>query len=391
MILMIRLKLEVPLFNGEIRCLSFDDFFEQPLIVRSIKMTTESASNSILDLTSDGKLSLEHIISMLTTQYDEQTVIEIVRKLCLQSNKNEIMKKGMEFLYENGFYEDLQILIGKNNKSNYKSNNQWAAVYQLMMDRKLNKFTPLEILRHVTSLHSNDFELICLIEFIKISAYYDMHEFGRLGNFLDKQQVLFDSVHDLFLLSYFDKRMDETLFTYYWVRNELIIARKYAFRILNLTQNPRTKAAMNINLALTYTFDTYQQGMHHLDKAKKISIEHGLMDNINIIENRNIPFLSAHHKRVEGISSTDPSEQAHIEIAKGNMKKAEGILRKLSMESPFQMYYLGLATNDKGLLFKAYNCFIEKRSDHFFARLPMLALQKMGALETSNKNFEGGC
>lgn len=341
--------------------------------------TGTTVTNSILSFTNDGKLSLEHVISMLSTQHNEQTVRELIRKLCLQSNNNDIMKKGMEFLYMNGFYEDLQVLIEKNNKSTHKSNNQWAVLYQLMMDRKLNLLTPQEILHHASYLQSDEPEVICLIEFVQISAHYELRDFRKIGNFLDKQQHLFDHVKDPFILSYFDLRMYQLLFLYYWFRNEVIIARKYAFRLINQTQSPRTKAGMHINLALTYTFDTYQQGMHHLTEAKKISKENGLMNNISIIEDRNIPFLSAHHNQVTGISTYDKSEQAHLEIAKGNFKKAENILRKLTMDSPFRLYYLGLATQDKSLLYQSYNYFIEKRSNHFFCRLPILALQEISA------------
>ncbi|WP_404452275.1 AimR family lysis-lysogeny pheromone receptor [Virgibacillus necropolis] len=342
-------------------------------------MTTESVNNSKLDIIQNGKLSLAHAISMLSVQHDEQTVLNLVRKLCMQSNENEIMKKGLEFLYMNGFYEDLQLLIDKNIKSKSKSNNQWAAAYQLMLDRKLNRLSPPEIIHRVTTLQSEEPGIICLIEFLKISTHYDMRNFGKLGDFLDKQPYLFAAVDDPFLLSFFNIRLCEILFTYYWVRNELIMARKYAFRVLNLTQNPRTKAAININLALTYTFDTYKQGMYHLQEATKVAKKHGLMDIIYKIQNNNIPFISAHHGRVEGVSTSDPSELAHIEIAKGNHKKAEDILRKLSFDSPFQQYYLGLATNDKDLLHQSHNNFINKRSDHFFGRLPILALQEMGA------------
>ncbi|ASK62098.1 hypothetical protein CFK37_07945 [Virgibacillus phasianinus] len=342
-------------------------------------MTKDTVTNSILSITHDGKLSLEHVISMLSTQHDEQTVLELVRKLCLQSNKSEIMKKGMELLYMNGFYYDLQALIDKNNKSEHRSNKQWAAIYQLMMDRKLNKISPQEVLHHADMLQSEEPEVICLIEFAKISAHHALHDFGKIGNFLDKQQSLYDAVCDPFLLSYFDIRLYQFMFIYYWVRNELIMARKYAFRVLNLTQNPKTKISINVNLALTYAFDTYQQGMHHLNEAKKIAKEHGLMEDLNIIQNQDIPFLSAHHKRVKGISTYDKSEQAHIEIAKGNHRKAANILRQLPLDTPFQLYYLGLATNDKDLLYQSYNWFIEKRSDHFFARLPVQALQEMRA------------
>lgn len=342
-------------------------------------MTTESITKSILDTTHNGNISLAHVISMLSTQHDEQTVLELVRKFCLQSTNNDIMKKGMEFLYMNGFYEDLPILINKNRKSNRKSNIQWAEIYQLMIDRKLTRSTPIVILHHVISLQCDEPEIRCLIEFLKISSHYDMHNFGKLGDFLDKQAYLFAAVNDPLLLSFFNIRLYEVLFTYYWVRNETIIARKYAFRVLNLTQNPRTKAAININLALTYTFDTYQQGIYHLHEATKVSKEHKLMNILNVIQNRNIPFLSAHHGKVEGISTDDPSEQAHLEFAKGNHKKAESILRNLPLNTPFQLYYLGLATKDRNLLHQSHNSFIEKRSDHFFSRLPILALQEMGA------------
>lgn len=342
-------------------------------------MSNATLTNSILSITNDGKLSLEHVISMLSIQHDEQTVLDLVRKLCIQSNRSEIMKKGMEFLYMNGFHEDLQHLIEKNRKSKNKSNNQWAVIYQLMIDRKLNRITPQEIVHHASLLHTDEPEILCLKEFLNNNAYYGMHEFGRIGNSIDKLQHLFDAVSDPFLVSFFKIRLYELLFVYYWARNEIIIARKYAFRVLNLTQNPSTKAAININLALTYTFDTYQQGMHHLKEAKKVSEEYGLLNNINVIQNRNIPFISAYHGMVEGIITRDKSEQAHIEIAKRNLKKAETILTDLPINTPFQMYYLGRATNDKDLLHQAYNCFIEKRSDHFFSKLPLLALQEMGA------------
>ncbi|WP_430790236.1 AimR family lysis-lysogeny pheromone receptor [Virgibacillus flavescens] len=341
-------------------------------------MNTETVTESILSVANNGNLSLEHLIAMLSTQHDEHTVITLVRKLCLQSKKNDVMKKGMEFLYMNGFYEDLQLLIDRNKKSRNMSNNKWAVIYQLMLDRKLKKIKPLVVIHHAAELHSDDPELISIIEFAKASSYYEMRDFAKIGNFLEKQQKLYTSILDPFLISSLNFRLYQLLFFYHWCRNELIIARKYAFRVLNLTNNPRTRATINISLALTYTFDTYQQGMYHMEEAKKISLKHNLTRNLELINNCNIPFLSAHHKRVQGISTNEKSEQAHLEIAKGNLKRAENILIELPAYSPFQLYYLGVATNDKDLLHQSYSSFIEKNKDYFFCRLPIQALQEMG-------------
>lgn len=345
-------------------------------------MTADSISEFIVDNSREGKLMLENVFMRFSMQHDQQLIREVVCKLCLQYNDKEMMKKGLEFLYMNGFYGDLQLLIDRETKSLDESRNLRAKVYQLMMNRKLKQEKPLVILNLAKSLQSTDPDLSCLIEFLKISSHYELRNFGKLGNFLDKQNELLAKVQDSFLLSYFHIRLYEILFTYYWVSNELIMARKYAFMVLNLTQNPKTKASININLALTYTFDTFPQGMYHLEEAMKIATEYNYSAILDTILNQNIPFLAAHHRVTEGISTNNPSELAHLEIAKGNLKKAEEILRKLSIDSPFKMYYLGLATKDKSLLYQSYNYFIQERSDHFFARLPLIALQKMGGLQS---------
>ncbi|MFZ3578246.1 AimR family lysis-lysogeny pheromone receptor [Virgibacillus sp. DJP39] len=342
-------------------------------------MNTQVVGNPMPSIANEGKLSLEQVISTLSIQYDDQTVLELIRKFCLQSKKKEIMKFGMEFLYMNGFYEDLQTLVYKNQKMPEESNNQWAIAYQLMLDQRFNRVPPQKIIHHLSSLHTNEPELICLIEFTKNKAYNDMNDFTKSGNFLEKLQYLNGSIVDSQLRFFYNIRMYEAYFIYLWHRNELILARKFAFRVLNLTQSPKKKAAIHTCLALTYTFDTYQQGIHHLNEAKKIALENGLTEILNIIENHNFPFFSAYHKKVKGVTTSDKSEQAHVEIAKGNFKKAENILRKVSSDSPFYFYYLGLATSDKDLLHHSYNGFIEKRSDHFFCRLPLVALRNMGS------------
>ncbi|MEC5424489.1 AimR family lysis-lysogeny pheromone receptor [Virgibacillus sp. C22-A2] len=321
------------------------------------------------------ELTLEQLMETLSQEHTDQTVIELLRNYCLQSTSYDIQKKGMEFLYINGFYGELQQLIDKNNESMHCSNREWAAIYQIFIDRRLNRYTPQELFHRINQFSSDEPELVCLIEFARVTVFYQMNEFSNIGNFLAVQPKLFESIDDKLLISYFNIRLYQLLLTYYLTRNELIMARKYAYRILNHTTNTRTKVNTHIKLGVSYTFDTYQQGMFHLNEALKLSKKHNLTANIHLIEQRNIPFLSAHFNRVEGITSTDESEQAHIEIAKGNNAKALAILKKVSIDSPFKEYYMGLAKQDKNLLLQSYTNFIEKRSDYFFSRLPLNALK----------------
>ncbi|MFD1362049.1 AimR family lysis-lysogeny pheromone receptor [Lentibacillus salinarum] len=339
-------------------------------------------SDSIITLSNHNQLTMEQILLMWRQEHEEETVQQLVRQYCLETTSDDIRKKGMEFLYMNGFYDDLQQLIDKNKSLSNPSNQKWAEVYQLTLDRKQKRYRDEEILRRIKTMKTEEPELECLLEFIKVTIYYGRFAYGELGNILEKQQQLFDQIRDGYLLKFFRDRLYHNLFVYYLVRNEVIMARKYAFRVLTRIANPKTKISLHINLALSYLFDTYDQGMYHLTEARKIARNEDMPHIVNIIEQHNIPFLSAHFKKVDGVTSTDKSEQAHIEIAKGNYARAEAILQEIEINSPFKLYYLGMAKQDKRILLQSYSYFIEKRSDYFFSRLPLSAVQRMGGSGT---------
>lgn len=328
------------------------------------------------------EMQLDELITHLTEEHDEQTAKTMICDVCLQVTSDDVLKFGMEYFYTNGHYDELQKLIDKNAESANESNRKWAKVYQLSKDRymKLDKvkiLSPQDVIERANSIRTDEPALICVIEFLKLGVYNQLNEFGQIGNFLDKQPGLFDQIEDQFLKKSFQIRLYQNLFVYHWFRNELIIARKYAFQIINLTTNSEVKSNMHISLGLTYTFDTYHQGMYHLNEALYIAKQSKIYKNINRIQNKNIPFLSAHFKQVEGITTTDKSEQAHIEIAKGNLHEANKILKNMEINSPFKLYYLGMATQDRNILLKSYKIFITRRSDYFFSRLPLQIIHHM--------------
>lgn len=328
-------------------------------------------------MTTSVDLSLGQVIVLLTHEHDDQTAIDLTRKYCLQSTSYEIQRKGMEFLYIHGFYEELQQLVEKNKESDHELNRQWAYIYQLTIDRRFKKKSPLQIVKYLDYFQTSDIELRTIIELTKVSLYHDLKQFNKIGNFLDVQYELFDRIEDNFLFSCLNFRLYQLLFIYYWSRNELIMARKYAFRALNQTNNGKTKANLHMNLGLTYLFDTYHQGMYHLQEGLRLAIEYQDHTRIKIIKNKNIPFFAAHFKKTEGITTNDKSEQAHLEIARGNNKAAIAILETLPLTSPFELYYMGLAKQDEHFLLQSYYAFTQERNEYFFSRLPLNELTKL--------------
>ncbi|UJL45964.1 AimR family lysis-lysogeny pheromone receptor [Virgibacillus sp. NKC19-16] len=333
--------------------------------------------NSSIITLNEHEPSLKEVMESFAQDYDAKAALQLTRKFLMNTSSDNIRKKGMEFLYVNGFYEDLELLIQKNRESENSSNREWAQVYQLTIDRKLNRCHPSEIVIKAENMKTGEPELNCLLEFVKVTAYYSMNQYSKIGNFLENYQYLFQKIEDRMMISFFTIRLYQIFLTYYLLRNELIMARKYAYRILNQTSNDLAKIDVHIKLGLSYTFDTYFQGMHHLTEALKLAKKHHLTNQIRVIEHQNIPFLSAHFKKVDNIKTDDKSEQAHIEIAKGNYAKAIRILNELPTDSAFKLYYMGKAKQDKKMLLQSYNYFIEKRSDFFFCRLPLRALMHM--------------
>ncbi|TMN21978.1 AimR family lysis-lysogeny pheromone receptor [Lentibacillus cibarius] len=341
------------------------------------ELTADTLSNAIPNIADVSQVTLEQILLLSRHKYDEKTAQQVARSYCLQSSSDDARKKGMEFLYVNGYDNDLQQLINRNKESENLSTQHWAAVYQLTLDQKQKRYPPNEILRRTNRLQTDEPELQSLIEFIKIIVHYRRNAYGEFGNFLEKQQKLFNKINDPFLLSSFNIRLYQHLFVYYLFRNAAIVARKYAFQALNQMTNPGTQINMHIHLGLSYVYDTYEQGIYHLYKALEIARAEKMDKQAKSIEQRSIPFLSAHFGRFDDITTTDKSEQAHIELAKGNYAKAETILKDVDIDSPFKLYYLGMAKRSKGILLQSYNSFVEKRNDYFFSRLPLNALYKL--------------
>lgn len=324
------------------------------------------------------ELTFEQLKEVLSIEHDPQIVTELMKDYCLRSLSPDIQKKGMEFLYMNGYDQELEILIKKNRQHADLSNTQWAAVYQLILDRKMERYPPDQIIQILDQITTTDAALICVIEITKVSSYVDMQKFSELGEFLEVYQRWFDRISDQSFLAFLNIRLDQIMMSYYLTRNELILARRYAYRLLNHAENTqRTKLIAHTQLGFSYLFEDYFQAMFHMQEALQVAHENNFKKSVYAIKNNNIPFICAHFNQVERVTTEDRSEQAHIEIAKGNNQNAIEILSDLQIDSPFRMYYMGRAKQDKDLLMRSVKSFVEERGDYFFSQLPLREICKM--------------
>lgn len=323
------------------------------------------------------QMKLHQYIAWLGPNVEEKLILTKARDFCMETKNAEDMRIGLEYLYMNGFYKDLAELIVKNKEHANELNNTWGKIFDLIIVKQKRSIPHHHILEEVTSIKTSDPGLQCIIDFLIVSIHFDMFEYRMLANLLDNIYDLIAKIADPLLSSLLNIRLDNLLFVYYWKRNEMLLARKYGFRAINVTNSKVRQAHLHINLSMSYILDDFKSSLYHLKQAEQLAVNGKIERLIDMIKNQNIPFIYAHFNRPEGIETTDISEQAHLEIAKGNFKQAQILLEGITEVTPFTKYYLGRAYQDRKLLFASYNAFIEQRSDHFFARLPLQALKDL--------------
>lgn len=316
------------------------------------------------------------VYKILSRQYDRAQVLEYMTHFCLTSQSEENQRKGLEFLYIIGAYKDCGKLIKINEASSNPLNQQWGEIYRIVLGRKTHYNDPNEILMELARIKPLSKEIYVIMLFLKLYAHVDLNQYGKMGNDVEAITEEMSQIRDSFLFLCYEERLDEAFFVYHFSKNELLLGRKYAFKVLNKTFNERKKAFVHNLLAISYALDSYQQAMYHVNESLRIAEEVGDTRYLESIKNHNIPFVSALNGVYEGITTNDRSEQAHLAIAKGDIQTAINILEPIEDRSPFQNYYLGKAKKDKELLTKSHQAFI-RQGHYLFARIPLSELKKL--------------
>ncbi|WP_163539764.1 AimR family lysis-lysogeny pheromone receptor [Gracilibacillus sp. YIM 98692] len=337
--------------------------------------------HNIVNQFMQSKIELPLYVLYQQINMDPQEV-DAMRVACLATKSDESQRVAMEYLYSHGLLKDLQVLIDRNKKSDNFLNRKWAEVYQLFYNRRTfskksaKPGSPNQYLQQVQrmKIDNDEHSLQILHDLMHIYCYFDMHQYRYIGTYNDRIKERLLDLNDPLLYKLLQSRLNETLIIYHWKRNELILSRKYGYRLLEETNNLRKKMDVHNILAQGYLFESYDQAINHvhiaIDIAKELENERALFG----LTNYTLPFISSYHCKTDGIETTDKAEQAHLSLAKGDVQTCIAILEAFEELTPFQQYYLGLARQDKHLLRRSYQRFIEERDDYFYAKLPLEAL-----------------
>jgi len=323
------------------------------------------------------EVSLFVVYKALMAKYNSYQAIQLLKAFCLTSTSPENQRKGLEFLYMNSFFQEVKDLIEINKASENDENRQWAQVYEIIIGRlgkdKMDPYTILSTLNNIKPM-SEEIELLKL--FLTVYSYNDLQQSGVVSSYFDTLIEHTHQIKDPFMSMYFQERLEDFLMFYHLFRNELILCRKYGYRLLKTTHNTYKHSVVHKQLSLTYALDNYEQAIYHANAALHIADEYGYTKISDSVRNNNIPFISAVNGRYENVTTEDRVEQAHLDIARGNIKKAVTYLENIEQRSLFQEYYLGKALDDEDRLMKVYHSFT-RAGNHFAAQFPIKEIRRI--------------
>ena len=319
----------------------------------------------------------EEYLHLLNLHIDQDEHPERMRVFFLKTKDPYSQCVGLEFMVMHGYLKDLRALIENNNQSEHALNREWARFYQLILKSQKKSIDYENLLIEMEVFKTEDIALKCIKLFMLISIHFRLRENGQVANVMDVLMDKIRLVEHPILQPLLRQRLELVSFNYYWKENQVILARKHGFIALDIITNPRYIANLHVNLGLSYIFDDFESAKYHLYEGLNLAKQKNFERVIRITENHNLPFIYAHFNQPDGITTPIKSEQAHLEIARGNLEKAQKILSEVTEDTPFTKYYLGRAYQDRSLLIQSYNEFLHQRSDHFFARLPLTALNEM--------------
>ncbi|SEO23942.1 hypothetical protein SAMN04488134_105102 [Amphibacillus marinus] len=332
-------------------------------------------SNQINKSNSNPNLTAEDYLDWLNANVEKKYHNEMLADFFLLTNDTYSQCIGLEFLYINGYYRELEILILKNEKSKIKRNQEAAYLYQLLLAKRNGTIRYKVLCEIFENLKPKDLFLACIRDFIYIAIHFDLNDYSEIINQFTPLKEKVKYIKNPILVKLFRVRINVFLFHHHWKKNEMLLARKYGFTALNVMIDNYQIANLHLNISLSYIFDSFEFAWFHLLEAKKLAEKHNFIKLNNVIEVNNIPFIYAHFKLPNKLVTSDKSEQAHLALGRGEIDLAKKILSNLKDDSPFTSYYKGWAYEDKRMLLKSYNDFLEEQSDYFFARLPLAKLK----------------
>jgi hypothetical protein len=313
------------------------------------------------------------IIQYLFPDREEKLMEIYIRAI----NKPENLRLALEYASFNRNLPLLEYLINREINSDNRVNQEWAKVYQLMLQIQKYKHGE-DFLIQLREARVTEYEMKILLRILECYYFYsnlDFQSFIALSRTIERDIV---KITNKYISETFLVRISEILLNSHFRNGEIEQCRRYANLVINSNSNKFKKANAYLTLSYTYLFEDYGTTMKYLSKCRELLIEGGNVELAQVIENKSIAFAKCYWSMdLDTVQTNNEAEQAHLAIRKGNKDLAIDILSKIEEHTGFSKFYLGLATGNEQYYYESIAMF-KQQGDLFFINLPLIELKRNG-------------
>ncbi|WP_181349443.1 AimR family lysis-lysogeny pheromone receptor [Thalassobacillus sp. CUG 92003] len=300
-----------------------------------------------------------------------------VKLFCAESRNSQNIKYSLEYLSTNRCFDEIESLINRCERENKLLD--WCKVYRLIINFQLMTDSYKSILQriYILSHEIKDVELKVLLDIIEANVHHNIYESSIVTRLIETIEEKLAEVPDSYFKSSLNIRVLElrsidSLFS----RNDPKTARSYAKQVISSKIGTKFVADSYNIIGTSYIFEDANKSLKYMSKSIKILRKIGCQEVADIREGGTKRFIQTYWglNLTEGNGTTQESELAFMAAKRGETDKALEMLDELE-ETPFRIYYEGVAKNDPMIHFKALGKFIEL-NEMFYAQLPYRELLK---------------
>lgn len=266
------------------------------------------------------------------------------------------------------------------------------------INKKLTEWYYLLYLRSSNSISAKDFfaevedkrksfkmtavELRIVADICLIYAFLGLSNFRAVSEYTQSLLLEIKGMKHNTLQQTYSLRVREMLSFVKLKNNDLEEAREECWGIINDPHNffVATRAAAYCTIGESYIFTDYNKARQYMKLGiKELELPINKKQAIRKKEIQNtLNFLNILWEMdLESVGYLSPAEQAFLYAKTGRKSEAVTILEQLKVEngslSAFQLYYMGLAIEDKRFFEQSVAAF-KKSNDFFYIQLPILQL-----------------
>ena len=302
----------------------------------------------------------------------------------------------LEFYHMEGDFDEIALIIKQIKNTSDHTSQTWASLYDLMLQYRLNKTPPQEIINTLLETPTSTHEMKLFALIIHLLSVFRLSLYDSFNKVSKHVLPLLDSITNDYLRNSYKFQLMQIYATAKLYKNNVETSRLLCTQMLDKNLNiyyPTIHSNIYHTLATSYLGTNFDTCMYWLNKASSslfslsTAYSYKKMQNIQ----KTLYFAENFWRKNLNYLPSDPTEAVHRLIVTDQKKEAITLLHQISVQkgyfTPLQEYYYGIASNDYSKILSAKEKFLWQSNLFYLQLFSEETLNRYGVMGKSGKMF----